>query len=84
MKFIPNTYLLENGKEAPEGTVVFTCNKCGAKFAVPENEAGSITNNTLCEACADAVDNAAQVTAEANAMGGSAEAADTINKALGN
>jgi DNA replicative helicase MCM subunit Mcm2 (Cdc46/Mcm family) len=44
-------YLLENGKEAVEGTTVIECKKCHRKFAVPVGESNLIVGK-VCEECA--------------------------------
>lgn len=43
-------YLLEDGKEAVEGTTVIECEKCHRKFAVP-GEVNLIAGK-ICEECA--------------------------------
>lgn len=76
-------YLLEEGKEAPEGTVVCTCKTCKQKFAIPENEAKDIKDDSVCETCAEAIDKAAAAAASSMVTGGSEEAIKTLNAALG-
>lgn len=80
--FISKDYLLENGKEAPEGTIVCTCKSCKSEFAVPEAEAKQL-ENAICETCADKIDKAVAVAASSMITGGSEEAMEAINKALG-
>ena len=57
-------YLLEEGKEAPEGTTVIECEKCHRKFAVPTG--ANLMAGNVCEECGAAADkeNAATAAAE--------------------
>lgn len=80
---LPKNYLLEEGKEAPEGTVLCTCKTCKSQFAVPENEAKEVNDDNVCETCREAIDKAAAAVASSMITGGSAEAMETLNKALG-
>lgn len=84
MKFIPQKYLLEEGKVAPEGTVECTCKACKNKFAVPAEELGEAKlDNLHCEECAVKIEKAGAEVAASLMSGGSAEAMDALNKALG-
>lgn len=80
---LSKNYLLEEGKEAPEGTVLCACKTCKAQFAIPEDEAKGINEEAVCETCAEAIDKAAAAVASSMVTGGTAEAMETLNKALG-
>lgn len=77
---IPTTNFLEDGKAAPDGMVVKECANCKCKFAVTPEIAGQIEDGAVCEYCK--ADHEKQVAAEHGEK--SAEAADTIQKAVGN
>lgn len=83
MKFIPQKYLLEEGKVAPEGTVECTCKACKNKFAVPTEELGDAKTDMNCEECSAKIEKAGAEVAASLMSGGSAEAMDALNKALG-
>lgn len=84
---IPSKYVLEEGKDAPEGTTEATCKFCKRTFAVPTDE---IKNGQslaqVCDdpACQEANDKevAAQVQALMN-MGQNNESQQIIDQAVG-
>lgn len=49
MKLVPINYLMSEGVDAPENTVVKECAICNRKFAIPVSELGNETE--IC--CAD-------------------------------
>lgn len=57
-------YLLEDGKEAAEGTTVIECEKCHRKFAVPAG--ANLIAGKVCEECAskEAAEAAVEMKAE--------------------
>lgn len=80
---IPKSYFLEEGKEAPEGTVIKTCRICQSKYALPKEVADQVTND-VCDDddCKNKLDK--EIGAAAAAMlKDPKEAADTIKAALG-
>lgn len=77
---LESKHLLEEGKEAPEGTEVIECTECKGKFAVPVEMAKDIKDK-ICEGCAEAKKKM-EAAASAAAMKTS-DAADTIKAALG-
>lgn len=82
---IPNNYLLEEGKEAPEGTVVKTCKFCNKKFAVPASEAEKVKDVCDADACKEALDK--EMTEAVHSLmkaPGSTEAAEAVKTAIGN
>lgn len=83
--FIPSNYLLEEGKEAPEGTVIKKCRFCNNSFAVPVNEVEKVNDVCDNESCKEAFD---KETAEAvhslMKAPGSTEAAEAVKTAIGN
>lgn len=82
---IPSKYELEEGKDAPEGTVVMKCSKCQKRFAIPSTEAAkdfSLMQTLTCEACGEAADKAAIAAGVADMKGKEAE--ETVKTALGN
>lgn len=83
---IPSKYVIEEGKEAPEGTIVFECGVCKKKFAIPADEAKDMSiYNPVCEGCQQQADKAAAATSVADMKADTAAStADTIKKALGN
>lgn len=81
MKFISTKYLLEEGKDAPDETVVKVCNVCNRKFAIPVSEVSE--EDMYCEDCKDSV---AKMIAENNISemkNNNSDQNDTINAALG-
>lgn len=79
---IPSKYVLEDGKDAPEGTVLKKCKYCGRSFGVPVSEADSVTECCDDEECKKAADK--EAAAQAAALMKSSDAADTVKTALGN
>lgn len=77
---IESKYVLEEGKEAPEGTEVIECTNCKKKFAVPVEMVKNITDK-VCDVCAETVDKM-KAAAGVAAMKTS-DAAETISNALG-
>lgn len=77
---LESKYLLEEGKEAPDGTEVLECTQCKSKFAVPTEMAKEIKDK-ICEGCSEAMKKV-EAAASAAAMKTS-DAADTIKAALG-
>lgn len=80
---IPKSYYLEEGKEAPDGTVIKTCRICQSKFALPKDIAAQVTND-VCDddACKEKLDKEIGAAA-ATMLKDPKEAADTIKAALG-
>lgn len=84
---IPNQYLLEEGKDAPEGTVVKKCRICGKQFALPEDVAKQVGDTDICDAdsCKEVADKEAAEAAHALMKSGvAAETEAVIKTALGN
>lgn len=84
MALIPEKYLLEEGKEQPEGTVVHKCKYCGRSFAVPkeESEAGKMAEVCDNDKCKELHDK--EIGALTSAlMKNPSEAKEAIEKALG-
>lgn len=83
VKFIPMNALVEEGKDAPEGTVKVKCSCCGREFAVNgEDAASSLFNGVhVCEECKPAYEQQ-QAQANVNEMKTN-DAAETISTALG-
>ncbi len=82
---MPNEYYLEEGKDAPEGTVVKKCSICGRAFALPADVAEKVGEIQVCDAdeCRETYEK--QAAAEAAAlMKPNNETAETIKTALGN
>lgn len=81
---IPSEYVLEEGKEAPEGTVVKKCEICGKSYALPKDVAEKVGETNVCnsESCKETYDKK-MAEAAAALMKPPTDAADTISKALG-
>lgn len=84
---IPSKYLVPEGKEVEEGTVVKTCKYCGRKFAIPANEAAQYEKATVCDdqACIEKSNQEAAALASSLMKNpGSTEAANAVKTAVGN
>lgn len=82
---IPSKYVIENGKETPEGTVKMKCSICQKEFAIPAAEAAkdfSLMKSHVCENCGNEADKITAVES-VNEMK-SNDAADIVKTALGN
>ena len=85
MSYIPSKYLIEEGKEAPEGTKVVKCKICGSAFAIPNGSELMIGDSDVCEACKETYEKQQAAQAEADSKADTAaKTADEISKALGN
>lgn len=81
---IPSKYEIEDGKEAPAGSVVLTCDTCKKRFAIPTEEAAkeySLMKSYACEKCGEIADKIAKVESETEMK--VSDAADTVKTALG-
>lgn len=85
---IPKEYLLEEGKDAPEGTIIKKCRFCNCTYVLPAEILGTNKKiNDVCDKpeCKSALDkeigNAVHLLMKASTI---ADASDVIKKALGN
>ncbi len=85
MTFIPSKYLVEEGKEAPEGTVEKKCRICGSTFAVPSGSELLVGDSDVCEGCKEVYEKQQAENALVDAKSDiNAKTAEEVNKALGN
>ena len=75
MMIIPSKFLIAEGTDAPAGTVVVKCKKCGRQFAIPADDANQ-PEDACCEDCI-AAESINEMKSENN------DASDTISAALG-
>ena len=83
---IPSNYVIEEGKEAPEGTVVKKCRICGKQFALPEDVAKQVGDTDICDSdsCKEAAEKeAAEQTHALMKADVSSEVDKTIATAIG-
>lgn len=87
MAVLPNKYVLSEGSEPEDGSVVKTCKYCGRRFGIPAAEASQYEKATVCEdpACLEKSNQEAAAMASALMKGpASEEAANAAKTAIGN
>lgn len=84
MSFIPSSYAVKEGSEAPVGSVIKTCKFCNGTFAIPAEEAAKYEKSNVCDndACKEA-HNKEITAAVAALMKPPTDAAEAIKTALG-
>lgn len=81
---IPSNYVIEEGKEAPEGSVTKKCKFCGKSFALPKDIADQVSDSCDSDECKTALEKEAVEQAHALMKApASAEAEKSITTALG-